>query len=54
MALVPSLRVRAQEPVQLDRAIRDPSLVDFVLLPPSSPLLLVDVASVAIAGYAST
>jgi hypothetical protein len=43
MVLPPSLKVLAQESVQL---IHDSSLVDFVLLPPSSPLLSVDVASV--------
>jgi hypothetical protein len=48
MVLPPSLKVLAQEPVQLDRTIHDPGLMDYILLPPSSPLLSVDVANVII------
>jgi hypothetical protein len=46
MVLPPSLKALAQEPVQLDRTMHDPSFVSFVLLAPSSPLLSVDVAGV--------
>jgi hypothetical protein len=46
MVLPPSSKVLAQEPVQLDRTMYDSSLVDFVLLAPSSLLLSVDVTSV--------
>ena len=48
-----SLMVLAQEPLQLDRTIHDPSLMDFVQFAPSSPLLSVDVANVTIVSYAS-